>query len=439
MFGDMNSTQEELIDERTPQLSFPDSFHDAQPLRGRRWIVAVAMLSAASVAVIVFGYHRLQSPPAIHCEIVRVSRGEVVQTVTATGTLSALVTVQVGSQVSGTIQKLYVDYNSHVAKDEVIAQVDPALFRAAWLQAKADLAEARANLVSARANVEKTTATEVEAAANYRRSLDLADAGVISRQQFDQDKANAATAAADVSAAQAGVTQAEAQVQFKQAALDTAETNLSYTRIRAPVSGTVISRNIDVGQTVAAAFQSPVLFNIAKDLRKMQVDTSVGESDVGKLRPGMPGTFTVDAFPYRRFAGNVSQIRNSAQTIQNVVTYDAVIDVDNPQLKLRPGMTASVEFVVANAANVLRVPNVALLFKPDPTLLHRLSITVPSATIEPAADTHIVWVLRNGKPVAISIRTGISDGSLTAVLQGDIRPGDVLITDMTAASTGSLL
>lgn len=435
----MKSTQEELFDNTEAQLPFTDSFPDLRPRRRRGWIVVIAVSSAALAAFVLLGYHRLQSPPAIHYETVKASRGGVIETVTATGTLSALVTVQVGSQVSGTIQKLYVDYNSHVTKGEVIAQVDPALFQAAWLQAKADLANARANLVSARANVEKDKATEAQTAANYRRSVYLVDAGVISRQQFDQDKANAGTAAADVSAAQAGVTQAEAQVQLKQAALDYAATNLNYTKIRAPVSGTVISRNIDVGQTVAAAFQSPVLFYIAKDLRKMQVDTSVGESDVGKLRRGMPVSFTVDAFPGQQFIGRVQQIRNSAQTIQNVVTYDAVIDVNNLQLKLRPGMTASVEFVVAEKSNVIRIANTALLFNPDPNLLRRLHLMPPQSMSNLESNMHVVWILRGGKPVPISIRTGISDGTLTAVLQGDIRPGDALITDMTAAPKGSLL
>jgi HlyD family secretion protein len=436
---DMNLTKDETIDDADPQLPFSDSFQDLQPKRRHRWAVTVAVSLVTLLAVVLFIRHRLQSPPAVHYETVKADRGEVVEKVTATGTLSALVTVQVGSQVSGPIQKLYVDYNSHVTKGEVIAQVDPALFQAAWLQGKADLANSRANLVAAQANLEKAKATEVQESANFRRSVALLEARVISQQQFDQDKANAGTAAADVSAEQAAVTQAKAQIQLKQAALDSAETNLNYTKIRAPVSGIVISRNIDVGQTVAAAFQAPVLFYIAKDLREMQVDTSVGESDVGKLRKGMPASFTVDAFPDEQFTGTVRGIRNSAQTIQNVVTYDAVIDVNNPQLKLRPGMTANVEFVVAEKSDVIRVPNTALLFRPDSNLMRRLDIVPPQSTSNAESDVHTVWILRDGKPVPISIQTGISDGAFTAVVQGDIRPGDALIADMTAASKGSLL
>jgi HlyD family secretion protein len=394
---------------------------------------------AAVLVVLLFIRSRLLSPPAVHYETVKADFGGIADKVTATGTLSALVTVQVGSQASGPIQKLYVDYNSHVTKGQVIAQVDAALFRAAWLQAKADLANSEANLVAARANLEKANATEAQAAANHRRSVALLEARVISRQQFDQDKATAGVAAADVAAVQAALTQAEAQVQLKQAALSSAETNLNSTMIRAPVSGIVISRNIDVGQTVAAAFQAPVLFYIAKDLRKMQVDTSVGESDVGKLKQGMLVNFTVDAFPEKRFAGTVRQIRNSAQTVQNVVTYDAVIDVDNSELKLMPGMTANVEFITAEKSNVIRIPNTALLFRPDPNLLSRLHIVIPQSTTNLEPDRKTVWSFHNGKPMPTSVYTGISDGSFTAVVQGDIKPGDILITDVTANSKSGLL
>lgn len=432
-------TNEELLDETETQMPFPDLFPEPRPQPRRRWVFTVAGSLAALLAVTLVIHHQMQTPPAIHYETVEVTRGDIVETVTATGTLSALVTVQVGSQVSGTIQKLYVDYNSHVTKGQVIAQLDPSLFQASWLEARGDLANARANLNAARAGVDKAEASEAQAAANYRRSVFLEQAGVISRQQFDQDKANAGTAAADVSSAQAAVNQAEAEIQLKEAALNYAATNLNYTKIRAPVSGIVVSRNVDVGQTVAAAFQAPVLFSIAQDLRKMQVDTSVGESDVGKLRPGMPASFTVDAFPDQRFTGTVRQIRNSATTIQNVVTYDAVIDVSNSQLKLRPGMTANVEFAVAKRSNVTRIPNTALLFQPDPLLLKRLHLPNPTTITSPESDLHTVWILRDKKPVPISIGVGISDGALTEVVRGDVQPGDALITDMTAGAKRSLL
>jgi len=432
-------TNEELLGEPETQLPPLDSFPDLRPQRRRRWVLAIAASLVALIAAALIIRYQLNAPPKVQYETVKATRGDVVETVTATGTLSALVTVQVGSQVSGTIQKLYVDYNSHVTKGQVIAQLDPALFQAAWLQAKADLANAKASLNVARANLEKAKATEVQAAANYRRSVYLVGAQVISRQQFDQDKANAGTAAADVSSSQAAVNQAEAEIQLKEAALNSAATNLNYTKIRAPVSGIVVSRNVDVGQTVAAAFQAPVLFYIAQDLRKMQVDTSVGESDVGKLKPGIPVSFTVDAFPDQRFTGTVRQIRNSATTVQNVVTYDAVIDVNNPELKLRPGMTASVEFTVAKRSNVIRIPNTALLFQPDPSLLKRIRIATPKVTTSSEPDEHTVWILREGKPIPVSIRSGISDGALTEMIRGDVHAGDTLITDMTAGTKRSLL
>jgi len=436
----MSLTKEEPIEESETQSPSPDDYPQLHPQRRRRWIIATALSLAVLVATALSIRHRLDAPPVIHYDTIEATRGDVTEKVTATGTVSALVTVQVGSQVSGPIQKLYVDYNSHVNQGEVIAQVDPALFQAAYRQAKADLANAKANLNVARANLERAKATEVQAAANYHRSALLAETQVVSQQQFDQDKANAGVATADVSSAQAAVTQAQAQVELKGAALNSAETNLNYTTIRAPVSGTVISRNIDVGQTVAAAFQAPVLFYIAKDLRKMQVDTSVSESDVGKLKPGMPVSFMVDAYPDKQFAGTVRQIRNSPQTIQNVVTYDAVIDVDNSQLELKPGMTANVEFVVAKQSNVVRISNTALLFRPEPALFERLHAVLarrPANSVESAIKT--VWILRDGKPTPVSVRTGISDGSLTALTSGDIKPGDQLITDMSDGSKGGLL
>jgi HlyD family secretion protein len=436
----MNLTNEELIDDseaQSPSLEeFPQLLH---PQRRRRWMLTTAVSLGTLLGIVLLVRTRLQAPPVINYETVQATSGEVAEKVTATGTVSALVTVQVGSQVSGPIQRLNVDYNSHVTKGEAIAQVDPALFEAAYLQAKADVANAKANLNVARANLERAKASEVQAAANYRRSSLLAKAQVVSQQQFDQDKANAGVATADVSSSQAAVTQAQAQVQLKEAALNSAETNLNYTTIRAPVSGIVISRSIDVGQTVAAAFQAPVLFYIAKDLRNMQVDTSVSESDVGKLRPGMPVSFTVDAYPDQRFVGTVRQIRNSPQTIQSVVTYDAVIDVDNSQLALKPGMTANVEFVVAKQSNVMRIPNTALLFRPDPRLFERLHTALPQMPTSMESAMKTVWILREAKPTPVSVRTGISDGSLTAVVSGEIKPGDNLITDMSDGSKGGLL
>jgi HlyD family secretion protein len=210
------------------------------------------------------------------------------------------------------------------------------------------------------------------------------------------------------------------------------ELNLGYATITSPIDGTVISRSIDVGQTVAAAFQAPTLFLIAKDLRKMQVDTSVSEADVGRLAKGMATAFTVDAYPGEAFKGTVRQIRSSPTTVQNVVTYDAVIDVDNSALKLKPGMTANVSFVVAQSQHVIRVPNAAIRFQPDIKLLQSLGIRAPAPTGTPTARW--LWVLRNNKPTPERVELGISDGTQTAVVRGSVRDGDTLITDMAAVA-----
>ena len=285
--------------------------------------------------------------------------------VEATGTINAVTTVQVGSQVSGTISRLNADFNSRVKKGQVVAQIDPSLFQGALLQAKADLANAKANLVASQANLEKAQATALQTRADYERTSGLAKEGVMSQQQLDLAKANADTADAAVAAAKATITQAVAQVQQKQAAVTVAQTNLDYTTIHAPIDGTVIARSVDVGQTVAASLQAPTLFTIAQDLTKMQVYASTDESDVGMIHTGQIVTFKVDAFPKDSFTGRVSQVRLNATTVQNVVTYNTIIDFDNPDLKLFPGMTAYITIPVADAPNALRVPNGALRYKPD--------------------------------------------------------------------------
>ena len=233
------------------------------------------------------------------------------------------------------------------------------------LQAQADAANSKANLIAAQANLIKAKATAVQTKADYQRSLGLAKEGVISQQQLDLAKANTDTSDASVDAAQAMVTQAAAQSQQKQAAVTVAQTNLDYTTIHAPIDGTVIARSVDVGQTVAASLQAPTLFTIAQDLTKMQVYAATDESDVGMIHPGQEVIFKVDAYPKDSFTGKVSQVRMNATTVQNVVTYNTIIDFDNPQLKLFPGMTAYITLPVASASGVLRVPNGALRFKPD--------------------------------------------------------------------------
>src|SRR6266850_1584759 len=327
----------------------------------RHWLIAGLVV----VAIAVFAAFQFKGADKPQYFIVKVDRGDVREVVEATGTINAVTTVQVCSQVSGTISRLFADFNSKVKKGQLVAQIEPSLFQGTLLQAEADLANARANLLTAKANLEKAQATAVQTKADYARTVDLTKEGVMSPQQLDLAKANADSATAGVSGAQAQVTQAAAQVQQKEAAVTVAQTNLNYTSIHAPIDGTVIARNVDVGQTVAASLQAPTLFTIAQDLTKMQVYANTDESDVGTIRPGQIVTFKVDAFPKDTFTGHVDQIRMNATVVQNVVTYNTVINFENPEMKLFPGMTAYVTIPVASATKVLKIPNGSLRFKPD--------------------------------------------------------------------------
>src|SRR6266481_2424847 len=326
-----------------------------------KWTIIAILL----VAIGVLAAFKLESTKVPQYFTEQVQKGQIQNVVQATGTINAVTTVQVGSQVSGTIQTLSADFNSHVKKNQVVAQIDSSLLHGALLQAKADLADAQANLVAAKANLAKSQATAAQAKQDNDRYSVLAREGVVPAQQSDTAKAAWQSADASVGATKAQVTQGSAQVQQKAAAVTVAQTNLDHTTIRSPIDGTVIARSVDVGQTVAASLQAPTLFTIAQDLTKMQVYVSTDESDVGAIRTDQPVTFKVDAFPKDSFTGTVSQVRLNATTVQNVVTYNTIIDFDNPQMKLFPGMTAYITIPVASAKNVLRVPNGALRYKPD--------------------------------------------------------------------------
>jgi HlyD family secretion protein len=448
--------------------------------------ILVIILLVAAVGI--FAAFNLRGKGPVQYYTAPVETGEIKQVVEATGTINAVITVQVGSQVSGTISRLYVDFNSHVKKGQLIAQIDPPLFEGALSQARADLENAKANLAVAIANTAKARASEVQTKADYERNLGLSKQGVISQQSLDVAKANADSAAAQVTAALAQESQARAQVQQKQAAVQVAQTNLDYTIIHAPIDGTVVARNVDVGQTVAASLQAPTLFTIAQDLTKMQVYAKTDESDVGQIRSGQKVTFKVDAYPRETFSGTVSQVRMNSTVVQNVVTYDTIIDFDNPELKLFPGMTAYVSIPVATAANVLKVPNGALRYKPDlppeeiRALYQKSGIpenagsrkngpsaqgeSVPpsstgSATAAPRPqtavarkggagnaggdvtprstesqtpryDSQVVWKLAPDKSLQpVRIKTGITDHTYTEVVQdlnGEIKAGDELVT-----------
>jgi HlyD family secretion protein len=423
-------------------------------IRGR-WIIVVCVLVVTGL-VIAWGVNL--STPAQHFTA-KLERGAIHDVVEATGTINAVITVQVGSQVSGTISKLNVDFNSRVHKGDVVALIDPALFKGALLQATADLENSKANLMAAKANLEKVQAGLVQTKADYDRALALTKSGVQSQQQLDLAKANYDSANATVNGAVANVTQAEAQVSQKDAAVAVAQTNLDYTVIRSPIDGTVVARNVDVGQTVAASLQAPTIFTIAQDLRKMWVYAKTDESDVGNIKVGKPVSFKVDAFPKDTFHGVVSQVRMNATTVQSVVTYDTIIEFANPDEKLFPGMTAYVTIPVATVENVLKAPNTALRYKP-PMASEEILATYKQYGIEnderrpggevaaaatsessgsvnaalpraPKADTAVVWKLHPDntmEPVKISL--GITDHAfteVTAVIKGELKDGDDLV------------
>ena len=410
----------------------------------RRWIIAVAVLLV--FAGIVFLSLRGPRKTPYTYTTKPVVRTNLRQTVDATGTINAVTTVQVGSQVSGSILRLYVDFNSHVKKGDLIAEIDPRVYQGQLLQTRADLENARANLAAAKANLANAKAKAAQARADDERTRLLGERGIVSPQQVDAAKATAESADAQVSANESMVKQAQAQISQREAALEVATTNLAFTKIYAPIDGTVINRAVDIGQTVAASFQTPTLFTIAQDLTKMQLHVSTNEGDVGSVHAGQKVTFRVDAFPGESFEGRVSQVRMNATTVQNVVTYETIADFENRDLKLFPGMTAYVTIPVQSADNVVAVPNAALRFNPNKTrneltaLFKQYGIDLPAATGSDAVpqsgvvstNTAIVWKPRPDRTIEpILVRTGITDHNSTAitqVLKGKLDIGDGVVT-----------
>lgn len=395
---------------------------EARP-RWRLWLLVAA---GALAVVLVFLLTRSRAPEGPAYQTARVDRGPLSARITASGTLSALVTVQVGSQVSGRLSEIFVDYNSPVRKGQVIARIDPSLYEAALEQAKA-------NALAAEANVEKAKAQADQSGRDLARAAGLRRKGLISAAELQTARSTDRVNQAQLRAEQASLEQTRA-------ALHQATVNLGYTRIVSPINGVVISRSVDVGQTVAASLQAPTLFTLAEDLRRMQVDTSVAEADVGRLKAGMKATFTVDAFPSERFSGTIRQIRNAATTVQNVVTYDAVIDVSNPKLELRPGMTANVTVVYAREQDALRVPNAALRFRPvaqadgaapgSGQKARGPGVGGSGGAGEGTPDQKTVYVLRGGEAKPVQVKVGITDGSHTGIVSGGLREGDAVITGM---------
>jgi HlyD family secretion protein len=459
----------------------------------KTWVVRGLLLLLVAGAAVggVFAYHAATRPPELTFRTAKVERGSIVARVTATGTLSAHVTVQVGAQVSGRLADIYVDFNSLVKKGQVIARLDPELYKAAQ-------AQARANTYQAIGVMNKSKATLDNNVNLLSRAKDLRAAGLLSQQDYDTAVANVEIQKGDLESQKGNVEQARAQEHQ-------ADINLAYCTIISPIDGTVILRAVDVGQTVAASLSAPVLFTIAEDLHKMQVDTNVTEGDVGKLRDGMRATFVVDAYANERFNGVIQQIRNAATTVQNVVTYDAVIEVENMELKLRPGMTANATINYDRREDVLRVPNAALRFRPPPALLGSASAAPPASgppaesgaasaeahpgatpvSAEPRGDggrrdggrrdggrrdggrgdggrgdeggdagaapsgsasarprrgrggaptdptEKVLWVMRGALPVPVTVHVGLTDGSFTEIVSGEVQDGDAVVLEVT--------
>jgi len=437
----------------------------------KRWIPRIIVLAVVAGAI---GFLVIKRPWAkgddpITFSTVQVTKGSIAAQVTANGTLSAVGTVQVGAQVSGRVVELHADFNDSVKKGQIIAKLDEQVLQS-------QIEQAAANLALAAANVNKADVALADADRQLKRQKTLQDQQLVAGATVESAQVAYDTARAALVAARA--TQAQAAANVSQARL-----NLSYATIYSPVNGVVLSRAVDVGQTVAASLQAPVLFTIAEDLARMQIDTAVAEGDVGRLQEKMAATFTVDAFPGRQFKGVVRQVRNSPTTTQGVVTYDAVIDVDNSDHALRPGMTANVTFVLAQVADAVKIPNSAIRFKPSREQLMAVFAEFggrrgsgggsggfgggsgprrgeagggggPGPGPGPGeggpgsggggmgmfgrdlGDKKRVWKLVDGKPRPVLIKPGLSDGSSTQMVDGDLQPGDQLVTEIIGAPTG---
>ena len=420
-------------------------------------LVAVGLVVVVTVGMVMRA--RSNDPKYLTAAI---KRGDITAVVQATGTINPLTTVPVGSYVSGTVKYIFADFNSRVQAGQVLAQLDPAIYEAQVIQARGNLANAEANVKTLQASVEAVKASiesnranlaKLKAAADYarvnaRRIENLAKEGVLSQDQKDLTQSSMEQADAQVRAAEAQIHQSEAQLnqtlaQIEQAraqveqmtgVVKQAETNLRYTTILSPIDGTIVARNVTVGQSVAASLQAPVVFTIAQDLQRMQVYAKTDESDTGNIKIGTDVTFQVDAFPTDTFHGRVSAIRLNATTVQNVVTYDTIIDFENPREKLLPGETAYVTIPTGHASNALKIPNAALRFTPElprkdlQALFERYHIP-PSAATSHLGSSQVVWKLSAGKKLEpVKVRVGITDYSFTALQEGDLKDGDVLVT-----------
>jgi len=446
-------TPSSLREERKPLEFAPVGPEPSPAKRSQKWLVwtlACAGLAGAGAA----SWKVLWKPAVPTYAVVNVRRGSLAKTISATGKVQAVTTVQVGTQVSGTVSELHADFNDHVKAGQVIARLDPAQIQAQLQQAQANLASAQAAVATARssgesqaaavqaakANVDRADAARLEADRVYKSTAALVAEGVLPRRQLETDEGAKVQAAAQKAQAEAQYQQAVAQGQSSRsqldqalaqaaqskAAVDVAAVNLDRTIIRAPIDGVIVARNVDVGQTVAASLQAPTLFLIANDLTKMQVLADIDEADVGQLSPESKVSFTVDAFPAETFDGRVSQIRLAPNVVQNVVTYTAVIDVPNPKLQLKPGMTATVTATVAEKQDVLLIPNAALRFRLEAAPPHAMPSANSGKKTGPRGNGAILYKVEGKELKPVRVRLGLTDGVSTEVTGEALSEGDLI-------------
>jgi HlyD family secretion protein len=406
-----------LIEAPSPPVAVPAERRPSAPgqaaIRRRGALLTAGTLAALAAAGSAWWWIAARPTPPDYMTVA-VTRGPIARYIVATGTVNPEATVQVGSYVSGTIIEISCDFNTEVKAGQLCARIDPRPYQVIVDQDAASLAGVKAQLA-------KDTAAADLARLSYRRDRELVAQGIVSRETVDNEQSALAQAHAQIAVDRATIAQRSAE-------LRAAEVNLGYTRIVSPVDGTVVSRNVDVGQTVAASFQTPTLFLVAKDLTRMQVDTSVSESDIGGARADAPATFTVEAYPGIEFRGRIAQIRRAPVTVQNVVTYDVVIGVTNADLKLLPGMTANVRIVAKRREDALRVPLTALRFTPRAA---RTGVPAAGAKTDSGAR---VWVLRGDELRAVPVTTGLDDGTVVEVVSGELHVGDaVTIAESRAA------
>jgi HlyD family secretion protein len=422
----------------------------------KKVIVGIVVLVIAAGIVFGFTYFKRNNKNGLQYELAAIDRGTVTALVDTTGTLNPVTIVDIGSQVSGKIENIYVDFNSQVKAGQILAELEQLTF-----QTKVQQNEA--NYLSSVAAVEKSKVSLENSERKRERAKSLFEKELISYEEFESAEVQYFSAKADLQSSEARLEQAKAQ-------LDTSKVDLTYTIIKSPIDGVVINRNVNVGQTVAASFQAPVLFQVANDLTKMQVECSVDEADIGRVKEGQAAQFTVDAFPNDNFTGVVKQVRYSPEVIQNVVTYTTIVDVENPEMKLRPGMTATISIVVGEAKNAIRVPNSALRFQPPPEVLQALFEEMrremqakrgqmadgagqqegrrPQGNFQMGQgsrgmgsrmrDRARVWIQdETGKLKMILIRTGVTDNTYTEITGGDLKEGQEVITGENTQSTSS--